>query len=87
MVGFRQVEHVVYPALRGMLRPSTGLAAQSVMVEVADLHELYKVRYSHTLAPPRLGSHAHAWRRLMLPAPSFAYGRSCLSMQNRNRQT
>ncbi len=37
------VEHVVYPALRGMLAPPPRFASDKAVVQIADLHDLYKV--------------------------------------------
>lgn len=37
------VEHIVYPALRGMFRPPGRFATDKSVVQIADLHELYKV--------------------------------------------
>lgn len=37
------VEHIVYPALRGMFVPPGRFLADRSVVQIADLHELYKV--------------------------------------------
>jgi DNA mismatch repair protein MLH1 len=37
------VEHRIYPALRGMFQPPRSLSTNATIVQVADLHQLYKV--------------------------------------------
>ncbi len=37
------VEHIVYPALRHMFAPPARFATDKSIVQIADLHDLYKV--------------------------------------------
>jgi hypothetical protein len=49
-VGFSEpkVEHVVYPAVRLMFAPPRALATDGTLLQIADLHELYKVSKDST---------------------------------------
>jgi DNA mismatch repair protein MLH1 len=37
------MEHRIFPAMRGMFQPSAQLSAAAAIVQIADLHQLYKV--------------------------------------------
>ena len=37
------VEHVIYPALRATLQPPKSISEDGTVLQIANLHELYKV--------------------------------------------